>query len=213
MERLAGPGEAGRCRLPWVWRGDRGDRGRQAEGAGGALQQEAEGDRGAEQGDVQAPGGAGDELRPLPVPLTPPPSVRSSARGETQHTANVVQSPQWNHTNAVGIQVHGFCLQKGSAIFALRQIVGRRFLFNRLQLRVAISNCDLQFTPESHGNTGEHCRLQLWFLSLIRHRSNICKRARQSPLSGALWQHKQQMISSVCSVGSDTLFTLAVFNK
>ena len=60
MEGLAGPGEAGRGGLSGVRRGDRRDRGRQAEGAGGAVQQAAPGDRGEEQGDLQTLGGVGD---------------------------------------------------------------------------------------------------------------------------------------------------------
>ena len=83
VEGLAGPREAGRGGGSGVRRGERCGGGRQATGAGGELQPEAAGVRGAEQGEVATPGGAGHILRPRPVPRPSSSPVRYSVRGES----------------------------------------------------------------------------------------------------------------------------------
>ena len=134
MEGLDGPGAPGRSGLPGVRRGERRDRGRQAEGAGGALQPEAEGDRGAEQGDLPSPGRPREQLRPLPVPVTPPPPVRSVVRGEQTIQPAKPHECSWNSSS-------GFLSSESSAIFARRQIVEGGFFLTDYGVQ-----CNLHFS-------------------------------------------------------------------
>ena len=83
VEGLAWSWSSGWCGMSWVWRWERGGGGRQAEGAGGELQQEAERVRGAVQGEVSSLAVAGVEWSGShSVSFSSSSSVRSSTRGE-----------------------------------------------------------------------------------------------------------------------------------